>query len=253
MCEICWSKLGHILRVASSASKRTRYIDSNDLQSSHCRPMDHDGMQVDGELDDDLHANTDYSDLPLSVSPTMPLISNERVEKNHLTDESSKRPLPSSNSQSQPTVAACISLSSLSATPDLLSIRANIQNGKEACCYKSIRPRDSMYVALRELGRSHVSNSDSPPSNELCRSLAVRNQLLLDGHRHSKLDDIVRSLSSVVSQQEVSSNRLFDARGQADRWQPTQEPVGQLLDRLNTLVDRGHSIYDRVERILDQL
>jgi hypothetical protein len=110
-----------------------------------------------------------------------------------------------------------------------------------------------LYVALRELGRSNVSNLDSPPSNELCRSLAVRNQLLLDGHRHLKLDDIVRSLSSVVSQQQVSNNRLVDSRGQADRWQTTQGPVSQLLDRLNTLVDRGHSIYDRVERILDQL
>jgi hypothetical protein len=95
----------------------------------------------------------------------------------------------------------------------------------------------------------------------------MRNNLLTNGHRHSKLDDIVRSLSNVVNQQQENARLILDESSvllvdneqeQKDGKQSvrlsttTQESIKSVLERLNALVDRGNSIYDRVESILSE-
>lgn len=86
-----------------------------------------------------------------------------------------------------------------------------------------------------------------------------------NGHRHSKLDDIVRSLSNVVNQQQENTRLIIDESSvlliddehkddkQSLRLSTTQESIRNVLERLNALVDRGNSIYDRVESILSEL
>jgi hypothetical protein len=90
----------------------------------------------------------------------------------------------------------------------------------------------------------------------------MRNHSLVNGHRHSKLDDIVRSLSNVVNQQQENSRLILDEssvlliddeNGKNDKQSiTTQESIKNVLERLNALVDRGNSIYDRVESILSE-
>jgi hypothetical protein len=115
-------------------------------------------------------------------------------------------------------------------------------------------------LALQELDRAMISKD--PDHEEQNRSNLTRNHLLTNGHRHSKLDDIVRSLSTVVNQQQEnarliideSSVLLVDDQQQSVRVSATtQESIKNVLERLNALVDRGNSIYDRVESILSEL
>lgn len=102
---------------------------------------------------------------------------------------------------------------------------------------------------------------------EQTRSTRTNNSLLLNGHRHSKLDDIVRSLSNVVSQQQENTRLIIDEssvlmleNNSHSTEKPslcssseTQEALRNILERLNALVDRGNSIYDRVESILSEM
>ena len=122
-----------------------------------------------------------------------------------------------------------------------------------------------MISALTELDRAIVSK-DELADDDHVRSARTRNHILMNGHRHSKLDDIVRSLSNVVNQQQEntrliidqSSMLLVDDGEQNEEKQPlrlstdTNESLKNLLDRLNALIDRGNSIYDRVESILSE-
>ena len=92
--------------------------------------------------------------------------------------------------------------------------------------------------------------------------IPMRNHSLTNGHRHSKLDDIVRSLSNVVNQQQENSRLILDEssvlliddeNGKNEKQSiTTQESIKNVLERLNALVDRGNSIYDRVESILSE-
>ena len=93
--------------------------------------------------------------------------------------------------------------------------------------------------------------------------------MLANGHRPSKLDDIVRTLSTVVIQQQENTRLIIDESSvllvddeqkQAKDDQSsvrlsstTQESIKLVLERLNALVDRGNLIYDRVESILSEL
>lgn len=78
---------------------------------------------------------------------------------------------------------------------------------------------------------------------------------LTNGHSHSKLNNTVRSLSTVVNQQQdnvrliinQSSTLLINDNKQSE------ESIKYILERLNTFIDRGHSIYDRIENILSDL
>lgn len=119
----------------------------------------------------------------------------------------------------------------------------------------------SIDLALRELDRAMISKHDSN-DDEAHRSISSKS----NGHRHSKLDDIVRSLSNVVNQQQENTRLIIDESsvlllddGQKDDKQSvrlssnTQESIRNVLERLNALVDRGNSIYDRVESILSEL
>jgi len=66
-------------------------------------------------------------------------------------------------------------------------------------------------------------------------------------------------LSTVVNQQQEnarliiheSSALLLDDNNRSEKFS-TQQSIKHVLERLNTLVDRGHSIYDRVESILSE-
>jgi len=116
-------------------------------------------------------------------------------------------------------------------------------------------------LALQELDRAIISK-DPDHDEEQHRSNLTRNHLLTNGHRHSKLDDIVRSLSTVVNQQQENARLIIDESSVLlgdDQQQSvrvsatTQESIKNVLERLNALVDRGNSIYDRVESILSEL
>jgi hypothetical protein len=136
----------------------------------------------------------------------------------------------------------------------LLSVRASIEKGKDFDLKEILNI--SISLALRELDRVIVTKSESVMEecdNEPQRSLINKTNFLTNGH--SNLDDIVRSLSTVVSQQQEnarliiheSSGLLLD-----DNNRSTQQSIKHVLERLNTLVDRGHSIYDRIESILSE-
>lgn len=94
--------------------------------------------------------------------------------------------------------------------------------------------------------------------NESQRSLFNKTNFLTN--EHTNLDDIVRSLSNVVSQQQEnarliiheSSALLVDDNNRSDKSSIPQQSIKHILERLNTLVDRGHSIYDRIESILSE-
>lgn len=123
-------------------------------------------------------------------------------------------------------------------------------------------------LALNELDRAIVSKNEYS-HDESHRSMATRNPILMNGHRHSKLDDIVRSLSHVVNQQQENARLIIDESSMLlidDEQQQkedkqsgrllsttTQESIINVLERLNALVDRGNSIYDRIESILSEL
>jgi len=118
-------------------------------------------------------------------------------------------------------------------------------------------------LALHELDRA-ITSKDPDHDEEQNRSNLTRNHLLTNGHRHSKLDDIVRSLSTVVNQQQENARLIIDESsvllGDDQQQQQsvrvsatTQESIKNVLERLNALVDRGNSIYDRVESILSEL
>ncbi|CAF0743500.1 unnamed protein product [Rotaria sp. Silwood1] len=138
------------------------------------------------------------------------------------------------------------SQSSTNLKSDLLSVRTNIQQ------------------ALHELDRA-ISKSDSSTkeSNNKQQRLLIRsNNFLTNSYENRKLDDIVRSLSNVVNQQQEnihfiineSSNLLADENNQPlDKVSKTkQQSIKHVLQRLNNLVDRGNSIYDKLEKILSE-
>lgn len=79
---------------------------------------------------------------------------------------------------------------------------------------------------------------------------------------YTKLDDLVRSLSTVVDQQqenvrliinESSVLLLDDSKPSGGLSSATQDSIKLILERLNGLVDRGHRVYDRIEDILSKL
>lgn len=119
---------------------------------------------------------------------------------------------------------------------------------------------------MNELDRTIISKS-SFLDDESQRSLALKSNFLTNGHRHSKLDDIVRTLSNVVNQQQENARLILDESSvlldDADRQQKddkqslnsvlsSQESIKTAVERLNALVDRGNSIYDRIESILSE-
>ncbi|CAF0973065.1 unnamed protein product [Adineta ricciae] len=137
-------------------------------------------------------------------------------------------------------------------TGDLFSVRAHLQ--------KALHELDR---ALISRDNHHIDNDDQHRSN------LTKTHLLTNGHRHSKLDDIVRTLSTVVNQQQENTRLIIDESSvllvddeqkQAKDDQSsvrlsstTQESIKLVLERLNALVDRGNLIYDRVESILSEL
>lgn len=121
-----------------------------------------------------------------------------------------------------------------------------------------------LFLALHELDRAIISKDDLADDEQM--NVRTRANYLMNGHRHSKLDDIVRSLSNVVNQQQENTRLIIDQSSlllsddgqQLEDKQSfrlpndSQESLKNILDRLNALVDRGNSIYDRVESILSE-
>ena len=124
-----------------------------------------------------------------------------------------------------------------------------------------------LLLALRELDRA-IIQKDEYANDEQHPSSTGKNHQITNGHRHSKLDDIVRSLSNVVNQQQENTRLILDEsslllvdeeRNEKSEKQPagrlsprTQDSIRHILERLNALVDRGNSIYDRVESLLSE-
>ncbi|CAF5078784.1 unnamed protein product, partial [Rotaria magnacalcarata] len=217
--------------------------------------------------DDENHTGTD-NDQQQPSSPTITNGSDEHSGINHIMNNEDelpqqqrrpsliiplahhrKRMLPSTNHKRVPPLSSSFSSSTTNGKSDLLSVRTHLEK------------------ALNELDRAIIFK-DEYTHDEQHRSVAPRNHLLINGHRHSKLDDIVRSLSHVVNQQQENARLIIDESSmllidddqqqkddkQSERsLSTTQESIIAVLERLNALVDRGNSIYDRVESILSEL
>lgn len=100
------------------------------------------------------------------------------------------------------------------------------------------------------------STSDEPPVEQSRLLLPKVNEQC-----YTKLDDLVRSLSTVVDQQqenvrliinESSVLLLDDSKSSEKLSSTTQDSIKHMLERLNTLVDRGHRVYDQIENILSK-
>jgi hypothetical protein len=115
-----------------------------------------------------------------------------------------------------------------------------------------------IYLALSDLDRIIISKYDSIPE-EHNGELQISSIEQTNDHSHPTLDDIVRSLSNVVNQQQEnvgliiteSSSLLADGNRQLENFS-IQDTIKHTVERLNILVDRGHSIYEKIEKILSQ-
>ncbi len=275
-----------------SAAKKAKDSHTNDINRSYTRSstrgitqvpeqlsMHHTDHEMDDEDDmehddEDNHTGTD-NDQQQPESPTMTNGSDELNEyKNTINDDDEqqqhiqppsiitsthqrKRMLPLTNHRRLPPPSS--SSSTMNGKSDLFSVRAHLEKGK--IISNSFKLINFFCKALRDLDRAIISKDEYHDGDEH-RLIPIRNHSLINGHRHSKLDDIVRSLSSVVNQQQEnarliideSSVLLLDDEHQKNDKQSitTQESIKNVLERLNTLVDRGNSIYDRIESILSE-
>ena len=191
----------------------------------------------------------DDDDSLSSITLTVSNDSNERIETNHLISNHAQQISTTSsidsNHQSKITP---ISPSSINSPSDLLSVHASIQKGKTNL-FNSTR-NIGIYLALYELDRVIIPKSDTNQNEQ-----EEKDDFLTNGHSHSKLHDTVRSLSTVVNQQQdnvrliinQSSTLLINDNKQSE------ESIKYILEHLNTFIDRGHYIYDRIENILSDL
>ncbi|CAF2851597.1 unnamed protein product [Rotaria sp. Silwood2] len=178
------------------------------------------------------------------------VITNDDVQEIQLLENNSihqeTQTLPLTNNEHNESMNISNSQSSTNLKTDLLSVRTNIQQ------------------ALHELDRA-ISKSDSldKDSNNKQKQILIRNNnFLTNSSDNRKLDDIVRSLSNVVNQQQEnihsilndSSNLFVDENHQPlDNVSKTkQQSITHVLQRLNNLVDRGNLIYDKLEKILSE-
>ncbi|CAF1201166.1 unnamed protein product [Rotaria magnacalcarata] len=147
--------------------------------------------------------------------------------------------LPRKSGEHEESTIPRISQSSSTLSPDLLSVRTSIQK------------------ALHELDRV-LLNSDSKTEQQ--QSLN-RNSNLTNEYGQRKLDDIVRSLATTINQQQgnvrsiinESTDLLADENKRLDSGSiRNQESIKCVIARLNALVDRGNSIFDRAEKILSE-
>ncbi|CAF1162351.1 unnamed protein product, partial [Adineta ricciae] len=178
--------------------------------------LDHEMDDDGGDDDDDIeglnnnveenHTGMD-NDQQQPSSPTMTNGSDEHHEINHImTDDDDqtqqirhpsivaaanhtrKRPVLFTNHKRS------ISSSTINnSTGDLFSVRAHLQ--------KALHELDR---ALISRDNHHIDNDDQHRSN------LTKTHLLTNGHRHSKLDDIVRTLSTVVNQQQENTRLIID-------------------------------------------
>jgi len=216
--------------------------------------LDH---EMEDDEDDDLDQqqqddeNNQHSH-PQADSPTNSHTSDDFHDKNHSVHDD-EHPRSSSNHQRKRLYGR---------TPLPLVNDGSVINGKS----NLLTIRLHLEKALNELDRAIISK-DEQMDSEQTRSTRTNTSLLLNGHRHSKLDDIVRSLSNVVSQQQENTRVIIDEssvlmletnshpteKPSLCSSSDTQEALRNVLDRLNALVDRGNSIYDRVESILSEM
>jgi hypothetical protein len=235
-----------------------------------------DDEEMDNGDEDDHHTGTD-NDQQQPTSPTITNGSDGPIELNPIMNDEDeqrarpasiitsthqrKRMLPLTNHRRPPPPP---SSSTMNGKSDLLSVRNHLEKGKIKFNTK-FNKNKFLSKALCELDRAIISKDDYH-DDEQHRSVLTKTNHLTNGHRHSKLDEIVRSLSNVVNQQQEntrviideSSVLLIDDEQQKDDRQSvrlsttTEESIKNVLERLNALVDRGNSIYDRVESILSE-
>ncbi|CAF3011823.1 unnamed protein product [Rotaria socialis] len=150
-----------------------------------------------------------------------------------------KQILPQKSDEHKESMIPSISQSSSTLSSDLLSVRTSIQK------------------TLHELDRVQL-NSDSKKEQQ--QSLN-RNSNLTNGYGQRKLDHIVRSLVTTINQQQrnvrsiinESADLLVDENKRLDSASiRNQESIKCVIARLNTLVGRGNSIFDRAEKILSE-
>ncbi|CAF0983079.1 unnamed protein product [Adineta steineri] len=207
-----------------------------------------DGEDDDDDDDDDIsnhhHQQSDNSNMLNDSDEISDTIHTRNVYKQQQQQQQQQQQIQPSSSSISPKHQQS-TITSTSSKPNLLSIRSNIEK------------------ALRELDRAIISKSDTimevfdNEQQQQQQSLTEKINYLSTGH--SNLDDIVRSLSTVVSQEQENtrlliqeSSSLLDDDNDRTEQILTQQSIKQVIERLNALVDRGHSIYDRVESILSE-
>ena len=113
-------------------------------------------------------------------------------------------------------------------------------------------------LAIQELDRAIVAKSDNTIDDysyrqEQQRSSTSKIELLANGQ--SNLDAIVRSLSHVVTQQQENAHSVLQESSTLvlnEMNHVEKQSLQHVIDRLNALVDRGHTIYGRIESILSE-
>ncbi|UJR13983.1 hypothetical protein I4U23_000986 [Adineta vaga] len=236
--------------------------------------MDDDDDEINNLESEENHPGMD-NDQQQPSSPTMTNGSDEHHEINHIMtdddDQTQQLRHPSiitTNHQRKRTSLLtnpkrATHSSTINSKADLFSVRTHLEKALHELD-RALISRDNYHM-----NNNNNNNNNDDENDEQQQSSLTKTHLLTNGHRHSKLDDIVRSLSTVVNQQQENARLIIDESSvllvdheqqqRKDDQQSvglsstTQESIKLVLERLNALVDRGNSIYDRVESILSEL
>jgi hypothetical protein len=206
-------------------------------------------MQIADDMDDE--------DQQYSNNSTIPNDDDERIDISQIDDNDDVQQLINLKHDQKPNISLLNTLnteSSINSKSSLLLVRASIEKGKDLDLKEILNIGISL--ALRELDRAIVTKCEDVMEecdNEPQRSLINKTNFLTNGH--ANLDEIVRSLSTVVNQQQENARLIIHESSALlvdDNNRSEKLSIKHVLERLNTLVDRGHSIYDRVESILSE-
>ncbi|CAF0944225.1 unnamed protein product [Adineta ricciae] len=203
------------------------------IRQSSSEPESMCTMQIVNDMDDDDDGDNQHLHQLSDNSPM--LHDNEETCEANPTHESDSHHIQPSSS-----ISPNHHRSSTSTQPNLLLVRLNLQK------------------AIQELDRAIVAKSDNTIDDYSYRqeqqySSISKIELLANGQ--SNLDAIVRSLSHVVTQQQENAHSILQESSTLvlnETNHVEKQSLQHVIDRLNALVDRGHSIYGRIESILSE-
>ncbi|CAF0747968.1 unnamed protein product [Rotaria sordida] len=239
------SRSNHLKKPSRSSIRNRAQIDEPmSITQSDSESDDNDQQESNSSImENHMNETNEYQHVTTNNDNDVQEI--EVSENNSIHQE--KQTLPLTNNGHNESMFIPHSQTSTNLTFDLLSIRTNIQQ------------------ALHELDRAILeSESITKDSNnkQQQRLLIRNNNFLTNTYDNRKLDDIVRSLSNVVNQQQENVHLILNESSsllsnennkRLENISTTkQQSITHILQRLNTLVDRGNSIYDKLEKILSE-